>query len=247
MPVQVDGIATGGIGAGRMPETRHCRAGWTHTDPTPTESLLNTPTLAPYICRYGVMWLSEDPESRHRLVLGTVVFTDLSGFTALSERLATLGRVGSEEMATQLDRVFTALLAEARDRGGSLVHFGGDALVLLFSGPDHEIRGTCAAGAMATALRTHGRMRTPAGTVRLGMSTGVWSGDVDLFLLGKSSRQLLIGGPAARGDGQQRSDPAGRGHRPGPASVVRRRDRTHGRAAAAQAPRAGLGPVRRAR
>ncbi|HVU74136.1 MAG TPA: adenylate/guanylate cyclase domain-containing protein, partial [Mycobacteriales bacterium] len=157
------------------------------------------PDLSPYICRYGVLWLAEDPAARHRRIDGTVVFTDLSGFTALSERLTAAGRVGAEEMATRLDNVFTSLLAEARDRGGSLVHFGGDALALLFSGDGHEVRAVATAAAMNRALKPHKRMETPTGVVKLGMSTGVWSGDVDLFLLGKRSQQLLLAGPAATG------------------------------------------------
>ncbi len=163
------------------------------------ETALSTPDLSPYVCRYGAEWLATDPESRHQSLPGTTVFTDLSGFTALSERLAGLGRVGAEEMAAQLDTIFTALLQEARDRGGALLHFGGDALLLLFTGDQHERRGAATAAAMVRVLRGHSLMRTPAGSVRLGVSTGVWSGDIDLFLVGGLSRQLLMAGAASTG------------------------------------------------
>ena len=41
---------------------------------------------------------------------GTMVFADISGFTALSERLATRGRIGTEELVETLSRVFGGML-----------------------------------------------------------------------------------------------------------------------------------------
>ena len=66
------------------------------------------------------------------------MFVDISGFTALTERLARRGKIGAELMRDTLDGVFTALLDEAYDWGAGLLKWGGDALLLLFDGPDHE-------------------------------------------------------------------------------------------------------------
>ncbi|MDJ0960329.1 MAG: tetratricopeptide repeat protein [Acidimicrobiia bacterium] len=136
-------------------------------------------------------------DERHRRVDGSLVFIDVSGFTALSERLAQKGRIGAEEVAGVLNSTFTELLTIASSLGGDLLKFGGDALLLLFTGPDHPTRAANAAHSMRSRLRTVGHVDTPAGKVRLGMSVGVHSGDVDLFVVGDLHRELIVTGPAA--------------------------------------------------
>ena len=87
-----------------------------------------------------IEWLREPPDDLYREVDGSLVFVDISGFTALTERLARKGKIGAELMRDTLDGVFTALLDEAYDWGAGLLKWGGDALLLLFDGPDHERR-----------------------------------------------------------------------------------------------------------
>jgi len=136
-------------------------------------------------------------DERHRRVEGSLVFIDVSGFTALSERLARKGRIGAEEVAGVLNSTFTELLSIASALGGDLLKFGGDALLLLFTGPEHHLRAASAAYSMRSRLRTVGHVDTPAGNVRLGMSAGVHSGDIDLFVVGDVHRELIVTGPGA--------------------------------------------------
>ena len=63
---------------------------------------------------------------------GTLLFSDVSGFTALSERLARHGKVGAEEMVNAISTVFTPLLTEIDAHGGDVLKFGGDALLTFF-------------------------------------------------------------------------------------------------------------------
>ncbi len=58
---------------------------------------------------------------------GSMLFMDISGFTALSERLAKQGRIGAEQVAEALNRTFTELLGLAVDLGSDPLKFGGDA------------------------------------------------------------------------------------------------------------------------
>ncbi|MBW3614916.1 MAG: tetratricopeptide repeat protein [Actinobacteria bacterium] len=153
--------------------------------------------LTPYIPWTQASWRQEGDDEVYRLVPASLVFCDLSGFTALSERLSRLGRIGAEIMSDVLTSVFTALLDDARRRGGDMLKFGGDALLLLFQGPGHARRAVVAAAEMRSTLRRVGRVSTPAGTVRLSMSTGVHSGDVDLFLVHGLHQELVVMGPAA--------------------------------------------------
>src|SRR3954469_7920388 len=94
----------------------------------------------PYVPRAMLQLLAGERE-RVRAVDGTCVFVDVSGFTRLSERLARRGgREGAEQLADAIGRCFERLLAAAYDKGGGLVKFGGDALLLLFEGDAHAER-----------------------------------------------------------------------------------------------------------
>ncbi len=146
---------------------------------------------------YVPQLLSDISGERYRAIDGSMIHVDLSGFTAMSERLARKGRVGAEEVVTVLNRTFTQLLDLALSLGGDLLKFGGDALLLFFSGPDHPRRAVVAAARMRAALRSIGRFKTTAGAVRLGMSTGVHTGTFDFFLVGESHLELLVVGRAA--------------------------------------------------
>lgn len=128
---------------------------------------------------------------------GTLVFADVSGFTRLSEHLARRGREGAEHLAEAIGDCFSTLLGVAYANGGSLLKFGGDALLLLFEDEEHAARACRSASGMRRALREVGRIETPAGRTRLRMSVGVHSGVVDLFLVGGSHRELVVTGPAA--------------------------------------------------
>ena len=106
-------------------------------------------------------WDETNESKRYRETEGTLVHVDISGFTALSERLARKGIVGSEEVAAVLNATFTELLAVADADAGDLLKFGGDALLLLFQGVDHAPRACRAAYGMRQALRTAGTCRRP--------------------------------------------------------------------------------------
>ncbi len=153
--------------------------------------------LRPYVPRLVLEWAAETPKKRYRAIEGTLVFCDVSGFTALSERLARLGKLGAEELNETLNGVFSELLARAADFGGSLLKYGGDAVLVFFWGDDHARRGAAAAAGMRKALRTAGNVQTAGGRVRLRMSVGVHTGTFDFFLVGGSHRELVVAGPAA--------------------------------------------------
>jgi class 3 adenylate cyclase/tetratricopeptide (TPR) repeat protein len=126
-----------------------------------------------------------------------MAFVDVSGFTAMSERLSAKGRAGAEEVTDVMNATFARLLDVAYARGGGLLKFGGDALLLFFSGEGHAARATRAAFDMRSMLREIGQLRTSAGQVTLRMHVGVHSGAFDFFLVGRSHRELLVTGPAA--------------------------------------------------
>jgi class 3 adenylate cyclase len=88
--------------------------------------------LRSHVPEIAVEWALDAPERLWQAVDGTLCFADISGFTALAERLSRRGRMGGEELVETLSRVFGAMLDSARDRDGMLLKFGGDALLFLF-------------------------------------------------------------------------------------------------------------------
>ena len=153
--------------------------------------------LRPFVAGFVVDWLRETPDQRHRVAHGTLVFVDISGFTRLTERLASKGKIGAEEMSDILDVTFAALLAVAYDHGAWLVKWGGDAVLLLFEGEQHAERACTAAHEMRLTMRRIGRLQTSVGEITLRVSIGVHTGDFDFYLVGSLHHELLISGPAA--------------------------------------------------
>ena len=153
--------------------------------------------LRPYAPRLLIRWLAEQPHLSFRTLEGSMVFVDISGFTKMSERLARHGKVGAEEVTEVLGAVFAKLLAVAYGEDGSLLKFGGDALLIWFSGTGHAARAATAAHGMRGTLRSVGRLDTTAGKVVLRMSVGVNSGTFHFFLVGDPHREFMVTGPAA--------------------------------------------------
>ena len=153
--------------------------------------------LKPYVPRLLIEWMRDDPERRYLPVDGSLAFVDISGFTALTERLARKGKIGAELMRDTLDGVFRALLDEAYDWGAGLLKWGGDALLLLFDGPEHPQRATRAMWELQRTIERVGRLRVSGGTVTLRMSIGVSTGTIEFFTAGSVHRELLVAGPVA--------------------------------------------------
>ncbi len=150
--------------------------------------------LRRHIPQIAVDWAVDEPECRWRAIDGTLCFADISGFTALAERLSRRGRVGGEELVETLSRVFGAMLESARERGGVLLKFGGDALLFLFHGEGHAVRAASTAVEMRRALRKAAEQPTTVGRLRLSMSIGLHSGAIHFFLVGSLHRELILVG-----------------------------------------------------
>lgn len=151
--------------------------------------------LVRHVPRIALDWIVDTPEQRWKLVDGSMVFADISGFTALSERLATRGRIGAEELVETLSRVFGAMLETAASRGGQLLKFGGDALLFLFTGDNHALQACSTALEMRAELRRASQIRTSVGRLNLRISIGVHAGSFHMMLVGAPHRELVVLGP----------------------------------------------------
>ena len=151
----------------------------------------------PYLPRLVRDWAARTPAEPWRELDGSLVSVDLSGFTALAERLQAKGRAGAEELVLAISGVFEGLIGIANRRGGDVLKFRGDALLILFSGDAHAERACRAASEMQWFIERTGETMSSVGEVKLRMATGIYSGTCHFFLVESSHRELMVAGPAA--------------------------------------------------
>lgn len=136
-------------------------------------------------------------------VEGTLVMADLSGFTALSERLAGLGDEGAERLTGIINAFFARMLETAWGYGGDALTFGGDAILLLFDGDDHATRAAAGALAMLKQVERTAAVDAGDGKVKIGMSVGAHSGAFLLAAAGLAeSAHLFVLGRGAEATAQ---------------------------------------------
>ncbi|MFN2609737.1 MAG: adenylate/guanylate cyclase domain-containing protein [Actinomycetota bacterium] len=158
---------------------------------------MNSVGLLPYVPRMLATWPQDLDSPSFQQIEGSMIFADISGFTALSEKLAKQGRMGAEELVSVINSTFDRLLAVAYEENGSLLKFGGDALLLFFADYHHQVRAARSAARMRQELRSIGKIQTSKGSVSLKISIGIHSDLFQFYLVGDSHHDLVITGPAA--------------------------------------------------
>jgi class 3 adenylate cyclase/tetratricopeptide (TPR) repeat protein len=131
--------------------------------------------LPPYL----VEWVIQDPTPGRvgcQFMHGTLLFADISGFTAMSERLSRIGREGAEEINSIVNRYFSTMLAILREHHGQLFEFGGDALLGIFLEPDSATRAVQAARRMQEAMGAFSSTATSQGEFEVQMKVGIHRG-----------------------------------------------------------------------
>ncbi|MBI1881148.1 MAG: AAA family ATPase, partial [Chloroflexi bacterium] len=112
-----------------------------------------------------------------------VLFTDISGFTPLSELLSQAGPTGAEELTHLINLYFTSMIEIVQNYRGQVVKFSGDALTVLF--PVQEISmqlavrraGECAL-TMQAKMGEFANLKTSRGSASLSMKAGISAGEV---------------------------------------------------------------------
>ncbi|MEE8428591.1 MAG: adenylate/guanylate cyclase domain-containing protein [Gammaproteobacteria bacterium] len=117
----------------------------------------------------------------------TVLISDLRGFTALSNTLA------SEEVVDLLNDYHSSMVEQIFAHGGTLDKFMGDGILSYFGAPleqpDHAVRAVLCAQAMQIALAKLNEERTEQGKPTLAMGIGVHTGPVTLGAIGSPTRR----------------------------------------------------------
>jgi class 3 adenylate cyclase len=117
-----------------------------------------------------------------KMVSGCLLFSDVSGFTALSERLAVLGPKGAEYLTDVVNRYFTEMIDVLSRSNGTLLKFAGDAMLVFFPEQENGEHAQWAARAslrMMRAMQKFTDLPTPLGqpvtiTMKIGLSAGTF-------------------------------------------------------------------------
>ena len=135
--------------------------------------------LYDYIPRPVLTSLPNPGEMKYEWQEGTLMFTDLAGFTPLMEAHAQHGEEGAEALLHVLNSYFATMLETVSKSGGHLLEFTGDALLIEFAADQRH-------GDVAQAVRGGLRMQremaqfnqieTPQGIFSLGMRVGIHTG-----------------------------------------------------------------------
>lgn len=161
-------------------------------------------TLAAYVPTLVLRRLERE-HGRGRLglerVRGAVMLSDISGFTALTERLSRRGAVGAEELSELLNRYFERLIGVVERHGGDVLKLAGDAL-LAFWPAEEEPAEVAALRAGQCALEVQsalGRYRVDA-EAELSTKVGIGVGELAVMQVGGEFGrwELLITGDPLR-------------------------------------------------
>lgn len=118
---------------------------------------------------------------------GALLFADISGFTALTERLAARGPAGIEQLVRRLNAYFGRLIEVLLDHGGDVLKFAGDALVVLFRDRDGRVSAESVRRAAAAALAAQVALldqREDAEGLVLSLKIAIACGELSMALVG---------------------------------------------------------------
>ncbi|MCA1850288.1 MAG: adenylate/guanylate cyclase domain-containing protein, partial [Acidobacteria bacterium] len=133
-----------------------------------------------------------------------VLFADISGFTALTERLAARGPAGAEEMTHLLNTYFGQLVDLITSHGGDIVKFAGDAVLALWpTTVAHEDLATLTRRVAQCGVAVQERLDDyeVAEGVRLSLKLAIGAGNISTIILGgvfDRWEPLVTGAPLAQ-------------------------------------------------
>jgi len=143
-------------------------------------SLYVTPEVAEHAIQHGA-------ELGGQLTSASVLFSDIRGFTALTETQS------PEALIALLNRYFQAMSGVVKGHGGLVNKFGGDSLLAVFGTPmnpdaEHAWKAVQAAQAMQAALERFNADQAQRGEPQLRIGVGVASGPVVAGNVGSQER-----------------------------------------------------------
>jgi class 3 adenylate cyclase/tetratricopeptide (TPR) repeat protein len=158
--------------------------------------------LPSYVATLATRGMAGRKQPRHEpageRLAAAVLFADISGFTALTERLAGSGPGGVEELTELLNGCFGRLVQLVVDHGGDVVKFAGDALLALWPADEGLPALTARAAGCGLAMQQVLHASELAAGTRLSVRVGIGAGQVSTAHLGgvRGRWEFVVGGPA---------------------------------------------------
>ncbi|MDH5607439.1 MAG: adenylate/guanylate cyclase domain-containing protein [Anaerolineae bacterium] len=151
-----------------------------------------------YLPRQVISDMPQPGINRHQWEEGTLMFTDLTGFTPLLEGNSKHGKEGAQSLLEILNGYFSEMLVIVSKSGGNLLEFTGDALLVQFP-TDRQGRDTSRAVRaglrMQRAMAKYAKIETEFGDYSLGMRIGLHVGRFLIADIGTPHRMehVLLG------------------------------------------------------
>ncbi|MBN2385656.1 MAG: adenylate/guanylate cyclase domain-containing protein [Anaerolineales bacterium] len=177
---------------------------WMDPSPTTLERVFeHLRTLQRILYDYTARRVAEQAvrpgELQYEWQKGSLMFTDLAGFTRLVEANTGQGAAGAAALLEVLNAYFTETIEIISKSGGDLLEFTGDALLVLF--PEEKRRNDTlqavrAGLRMQRAMKRFAEIETPEGTLKLEMRIGIHTGRFLSANIGTPRRMehVLLGG-----------------------------------------------------
>lgn len=112
----------------------------------------------------------------------TLLFADISGFTAMSENLSKLGKEGSEEVNRIINNYFSPLIEIIYKHNGDIIYFGGDAFLAYFKDDEDSTENAVStATEILTFAEENSQVNTKTGVFNIKLHIGLNKGKVYYF------------------------------------------------------------------
>lgn len=166
-----------------LPSSLYASA-WVDPSPTMLEKVFNhlrtlQRILYDYSSRRIVERLPTPGKIDYEWQKGTLMFTDLAGFTKLMEANTSLGQAGAAALLKVLNSYFAEMIEIISTSGGDLMEFTGDALFAFFPADKRKkdtLQAVKAGLRMQRAMAKFAQIETPQGHLHLGMRVGIHTG-----------------------------------------------------------------------
>ncbi len=124
----------------------------------------------------------------------SVIFADISGFTAMTEKLSTQGKEGAEILSGMINEVFTPCIESIYSRRGFIANFIGDAILAIFPGNTEDA--LLSALDIINIIEKEGRKTTKFGDFKISIKIGISCGNIEWGITGGMKKSYYFRGKA---------------------------------------------------
>lgn len=126
---------------------------------------------------------------------GIVLYTDISGFTSITESLLEQGKRGAETLSSILNRIFSRAVEHIYGYGGEVADFEGDAIIATFSSEKAD-RAQQAALALKSYFNRNSFWKSDIGRWPVSARISLASGSLEWHIVGTDRLAFFVDGTA---------------------------------------------------